>query len=308
MSATSWTLISIDASRASRTIASLFNASGCAAPAGAPCGFGMRVRSLLARTPAFVVRLAHLARIGHRRDPDADFELLVTLDSRLSGPAVLLTPHHGQLLPDIDVRIHDTQREGGSLVVAVPTKHREANHVALPHDLVIRGGRVVRVRQVVELVVLAVGPEKRGVYLRHVVPMPGEGHLLAMRLVCDLLQRFATDEVVVELDERAVAELVRREVIVLDIVRDEAAADRASGFVARRRQPFAVLLHLLAGVNRGQRRGNPTRLERVAGVGASADLNQAEIPARLQDRLADLVALCVGAPDLEARRAGHAMP
>ena len=50
-----------------------------------------------------------------------------------------------------------------------------------------------------------------------------------MRLACDLLQRFAADEVVVELDERAVAELVRRQVVILDIVRDEAAADRASG-------------------------------------------------------------------------------
>src|SRR5688572_7022267 len=282
--------------------------SGTPAFAISAGGLSMSTRSLLTRAPAFVVRLAHLARIGDRRDPDADLELLVTLDRRLPGPAVLLTPHHGQLLPDIDVRVHDTQRERGSLVVAVPTKHREANHLALPHDLVIRGGRVIRIRQVVELVVLAIGPEKRGVYLRHVVPMPGEGHLLAMRLVCDLLQRFAADEVVVELDKRAVAELVRREVVILDIVRDEAAADRASGFVARRRQPFAVLLHLVAGVNCGKRRGNPTRLERVAGVGASADLHQTEIPPRLQDRFADLVALCVGAPDLEARRAGHAMP
>ena len=129
--------------------------------------------------------------------------------------------------------------------------------------------------------------------------MPGEGHLLAMRLAGDLLQRLAADEVVVELHERAVAELVRRQVVILDVVRHEAAADRASGFVARRRQPLAVLLHLVAGVDRGQRRGNPTRLERVAGVGARADLHQAEIAARLQDRLADLVALCVRAPDLE---------
>ena len=129
-----------------------------------------------------------------------------------------------------------------------------------------------------------------------------------MRLVGDLLERFAADEVVVELDERAVAELVRRQVVVLDVVGDEAAADRAGGLVARRRQPLAVLLHLLAGVDRGQRRGNPARLERVARVGARADLDQAEVPARLDDRLADLVALCVRTPDLEPGRTGHAVP
>ncbi len=40
----------------------------------------------------------------------------------------------------------------------------------------------------------------------------------------DLLERLAPDEVVVELDERTVAELVGRRVVVLDLVGDEAAA------------------------------------------------------------------------------------
>ena len=54
------------------------------------------------------------------------------------------------------------------------------------------------------------------------------------------LERLAADEVVVELDERAVAEIVRRQVVVADVVGGEAAAERAGGLVAVRRQPLAV--------------------------------------------------------------------
>ena len=99
-----------------------------------------------------------------------------------------------------------------------------------------------------------------------------------------LLERLAADEVVVELHERAVAELVRRDVVVLDVVGDEAAADGAGGLVAVRRQPLAILLHLLAGVDRRQRRGNPARFERVGGIGARTDRHDAELFAGLEDR------------------------
>src|SRR5690606_25359797 len=72
-------------------------------------------------------------------------------------------------------------------------------------------------------------------------------------------------------------------------------------------QPLAIRLQLLAGVDRGQRRRNPAGLERVRRVRARADLVQAEVATGLDDRRANLVALLVRAPDLETRRARHAV-
>ena len=69
--------------------------------------------------------------------------------------------------------------------------------------------------------------------LAHVVAVPRERDLLPRRLLRELLERLAADELVVELHERAVAQVVRREVIVLDLLRDEAAAERRHRLVAR---------------------------------------------------------------------------
>ena len=111
----------------------------------------------------------------------------------------------------------------------------------------------------------------------------------------------------VELDEAAVAQFPRVEVVVLDLVRHERAADRTGRLVAVRAQPFAEALELLAGVDRGQRRGNPARFERVRRIGAAATLDQPEFLARLDDRGADFFLLGIRAPDFEARRARHAV-
>ena len=81
------------------------------------------------------------------------------------------------------------------------------------------------------------------------------------------LERLAADEVVVELDVAPVAEIPRREVVVLDRGRDEAAADRRSPLVAVRGKPLAIRLQGVAGVDGGQRGGDPAGLERVRGVG-----------------------------------------
>ena len=115
-----------------------------------------------------------------------------------------------------------------------------------------------------------------------VLAVPLEGHLAAVRLALHRLQRFAPDEVVVELDERAVAHLVRSDVVVLDVVRDEAAADRGGALVAVGRQPLAIGLHLVAGVDAGQRRRDPARLEGVGRVRARADQDDARRPCRLR--------------------------
>ena len=137
--------------------------------------------------------------------------------------------------------------------------------------------------------------------------MPGQSHLAALSLRLDLLERVAAVEVVVELDEAAVAELPWVQVVVRDVVADEAPVQRGVGLVAAGRQPLAVGAQRLAGVDRGQRRRDPARLERVGAVGARAARLDAELAPGLEDRVADLVVGLVRAPDLEPGSAGHAV-
>src|SRR5689334_24504364 len=103
----------------------------------------------------------------------------------------------------------------------------------------------------------------------------------------------------VEADERAVAELERIEVAVLDVPGYETAADRAGGLVAVRTEPLAIVPELLARVDRRQRRWYPAGLQRVRRIGAAAAGHQTELVAGLEDRRTDLVLLCIRTPDLE---------
>ena len=111
----------------------------------------------------------------------------------------------------------------------------------------------------------------------------------------------------VELHERAVADVVRRNVVVLDVLRQVAATQRAGSLIARGWQPLAEGLHLLARVHCRQRRGNPARFQRVGGIGARTDLMQAVVLAHFEDGVLHFIAFAVGAPNLEARCAGHAV-
>jgi hypothetical protein len=86
-----------------------------------------------------------------------------------------------------------------------------------------------------------------------IVAVPEERDLLARRIGRHLLERGAADEIVIELHERAVAQIVRREVVVGDALGIEAAAQRGHGFVARALQPLPIALHRLAGVDGGER-------------------------------------------------------
>src|SRR5690606_32773642 len=257
--------------------------------------------------PAALVLLANDLRVRDRAHDRPDGQLLVALDGRLSRAAVLLTPHERDLLADLHVRVDRAEREHRPLVVAVAGEHREADDLAVLLDPVVRRGRVVRQRQIDVLVVLGARLQQRAEDLRDIVRVPREGHLLAVRLVRDLLERFAADEVVVELHERAVADLVRSDVVILDVVRYEAPGETARAFVAVGRQPLAIRLQLVARVDGRQRRRNPARLERVRRVGARADLMEPEVLPGLDDRGADLFALLVRPPDLETGSAGHAV-
>src|SRR5690606_17668209 len=258
--------------------------------------------------PAALVLLANDLRVRHGAHDRPDLDLLVALDGRLLRAAVLLAPHEDHLVADVDVRIDRAERQHRALVVAVAGEHREADDLTVLLDPVVRRRGVVRQRQIDVLVVIRARLEQRGKHLRDVLRIPREGDLLAVRLVVNRLERLTADEAVIELHERTVADVVRRDVVILDVVRHEAAGERARGLVAVFLPPLAVRLQLLAGVDRGQRRRNPAGLERVRRVSARADLTQAELRTGRDDRLADLVVLLVRAPDLETGSARHAVP
>ena len=110
-------------------------------------------------------------------------------------------------------------------------------------------------------------------------------------------RRASSDEIVLELDERPVPQVVRREVVGRDVVGDEAAAERAGALVAVGGEPLAVSLQLVAGEDRWERARDPTRLERVRRVRARADLTQAEVPAGVDDRASHVLPLPPRAKD-----------
>src|ERR1700728_3868303 len=68
-----------------------------------------------------------------------------------------------------------------------------------------------------------------------------------------------------------------------------------------------VASEVFGGVDGGQRRRDPARLQGVRGIGAGPARLDAVLLARLQDRVADLVEVLVRTPQLEAGSAGHAV-
>src|SRR5688500_17916908 len=174
--------------------------------------------------PALGVGGARLLGVGRRDDAGADLDLLVAFHRGLLRAAAFLAPQQLHFVAELDVRVDDGEREHRALVVAVAAEHVEADGLALVGQAVVRGRGVVGELQVDVLVRIAL-LEHRAPHLGHVVDVPGERHLAAVRLAGQFLQGFPADEVVVELDERAVAHFVRRNVVVLDVGRGEAAAD-----------------------------------------------------------------------------------
>src|SRR4029434_1815702 len=111
------------------------------------------------------------------------------------------------------------------------------------------------------------------------------------RLGRHFFNRLPADEVMVELDELAVAEVVGRQVIVRDVVRVEAATERSRGLVALSGQPLSVRLQLVADIHRRNGRRNPPRLEARGRIGSRADLSNPELLTGGDDGVADFVAL-----------------
>src|SRR6266702_3321364 len=160
------------------------------------------------------------------------------LDRRFSGAAVLLSPQESENIADLDVGIDYAQGQRRALVVAVTTEHRIAHHLAAQQHAVIAGGGVVAVGEIEVLVAVAARFQQRGEYLEDILGVPRERDLLALGLLGLPLERFAADELMIESDERAVAERKGGEVVVFDVVRDKTAANRASTFIAARGQPL----------------------------------------------------------------------
>src|SRR6185437_2498643 len=129
--------------------------------------------------------------------------------------------------------------------------------------------------------------------------------LLALRLTRHFLERLAANEIVIEFHERPVTKRVRSHVVVLNFVGLEASTQRARTFITAGREPLPIRLHLFARVDRGKRRRNPSRLERVGRVSPGAHLFKSKIRSRCHYRFANLLALLVWSPDLQSRSASH---
>lgn len=103
-----------------------------------------------------------------------------------------------------------------------------------------------------------------------------------------------------------IANFPGREIIILDILRDETSGDRVARLGAVRRQPLAVFAQRLPRVDRRQRIRNPSGLERIRRVGAATHRPQAKLRARFDDRIAHLGVRAVLSPNLQSRDTGLA--
>lgn len=125
-----------------------------------------------------------------------------------------------------------------------------------------------------------------------------------------LERRLANEIVLLPANIEVITEFERIDVIVLDILGNEASADRARGLVAIRAQPVAIILqHAVAGVNARQRRRDPARFERVGGIGPAAAAHEidAGLFGCLEDAGQDVALVLIRSPYFETGRAGHAV-
>src|SRR3989304_6011177 len=111
----------------------------------------------------------------------------------------------------------------------------------------------------------------------------------------------------VEFDERPVAELVCRQVIVSDVIGVEATPERTRAFIAVRGQPLSVGLHLFTNEDRRKGAWYPPRFKGVGSVDSGAHLPEPELLTGFNDGGLDCVAFLPGAKQFQSGYAGHAM-
>src|SRR5580693_4127644 len=176
---------------------------------------------------------------GHR-GPDAD--LPVSLDGGLGGVGALAPQHRDRRAWLACRRVDRRQRHERVLVGEVAKVKRKAGGRTAPQHLVDLEERVARLRHLDELgrgARLAQRTDGEG----EVVGVPHQRHLRPVLLGRDAFQRPAAEEVVIELDAAAVADVIRRDVVVGDVAGVHAAAERAE---RARVEPLTVTSHLRA--------------------------------------------------------------
>jgi hypothetical protein len=227
----------------------------------------------------------------------------VALDGRL-GRVGLLAPEHRDLGPRLaGGGVDRGQRDERVLVGDIAKVERQAGQRAVPEHLVDLEEREAGLGHLDVLgrePRLAQRPEGEG----EVIGVPHERDLDAVFPGRDPLQRRAAEEVVVELDGAAVADVVRRDVVVGDVGGVHAAAQGPErGCV----QPAPVPVRLRAEDRRDGGR-DPTRLQVRRGVGLGPRPHQAELRPGLEDGGQHVVTLGPRAEQLEPGLAGHAVP
>src|ERR1039458_10010825 len=150
----------------------------------------------------------------------------MSLDSRRGGATILLTPHEDDFRARISiVRIEHSQCQHLTLVRAVSDPRGDTDRLPV-HDHPVEWVHRIDRRWPVDKLRPVVLLEGAADCARYILVVQRQRDLFAMSAVRYLLERFAADEVMIEFDKGAVAHIPRREIIVFDILRIEAAADR----------------------------------------------------------------------------------
>src|SRR5438552_12632464 len=111
----------------------------------------------------------------------------------------------------------------------------------------------------------------------------------------------------VELNDMSVAELVRRQIVIFDVIGGEAASKRRFGFIALSRQPLAVSLHFVARINRRHRRWNPAGFKSVGGICPSTNLSKTEFLSGFDDCRSNNFAIAPRPEQFEAGLSRHSV-
>ena len=203
--------------------------------------------------------------VGHGADDRPDLELLVRLHGRSCACRRPARPRRRCTSVPISTPGRRRERQRALLVVAVAAEHREADdrcrrRRSRRRKSTSRSSRSARRRTCSSR--RPVSNSEAKIFATSSAFQASVTFLRCASAI-DLLERLAADEVVVELHERPVAELPRVQVVVLDVVRHEAAGERAGGLVAVGGRATRGTSQLLAGVDRRQRGRDPAGLQRV---------------------------------------------
>lgn len=142
----------------------------------------------------------------------------------------------------------------------------------------------------------------------HVFGVEHEGHLGAALLVLRLRQGVAAVEVVVEVDQASVPELVGRDVVVLDVLGEEAAVQRPLALDTEQRQLTPVFQQVRVGVDARHRRRDPTALHARGRVGQRAHPDHAQRLPGGEQRVLHGGRVLPRADEFEPRLPCHAVP